>query len=393
MKSRFIILIIVFSNFCTSKAQIFTQNSVSGSITITPNGLRGNGNNGNNTLNVALGQNALFSNSTGNENTAIGGNALSSSVNGFENTAIGSKSMQFLTGTAHYNTAIGAGSMAENPLSVDGNTGVGRWALNKIQTGCCNTAIGEGALSSDVSGASNVAIGSQALNNLLNTNGNTAVGVSSLYQNLGASNTALGNNSLSTNTTGTLNVAIGANSNVSTNNLTNAIVIGTNAVVNASNKIRLGNSNITVIEGQVAYSYPSDGRFKKNIVEDIKGLEFITKLRPVSYNFDTEGFERFTNNGVSNNIDYSVSKNIKHNGFIAQEVEKVINEIGYDFDGIFVPKDKNQTYSLSYSQFVVPLVKAVQEQQIMIDSLKNEIIRLVENIKELQNDIKPIIRK
>jgi trimeric autotransporter adhesin len=345
---------IIFLLFCTSllkiHAQIFTQSSTNGAITITPNGLRGNGNSSNNTLNVSLGMNSLFSNSTGNENTAIGGNALASSVNGFENTAIGSKSMQFLTGTAHYNTAIGAGSMAENPLSVDGNTGVGRWALNKIQTGCCNTAVGEGALSSDVSGASNVAIGSQALNNLINTNGNTAVGVSSLYQNLGASNTALGNNSLSSNTTGTLNIAIGANSNVSSNNLTNAIVIGSNAVVNASNKIRLGNSNITVIEGQVAYSYPSDGRFKNNIIEDVKGLEFITKLRPVSYHFDTEGFERFTNNGVSNNIDYSVSKSIKHNGFIAQEVEKVINEIGFDFDGISVPKDKNQTYSLSYSQ-------------------------------------------
>ena len=45
-------------------------------------------------------------------------------------------------------------------------------------------------------------------------------------------------------------------------------------------------------------------------------------------------------------------------------------ETGYEFDGVVVPKTATETYGLSYTQFVVPLVKALQEQQIMIEELK-----------------------
>jgi hypothetical protein len=48
------------------------------------------------------------------------------------------------------------------------------------------------------------------------------------------------------------NTAIGAGANVSTGNLTNATAIGFNATVDASNKIRLGDAAVNVIEGQVA---------------------------------------------------------------------------------------------------------------------------------------------
>jgi hypothetical protein len=369
---------IIILLFCTSllkiHAQIFTQSSTNGAITITPNGLRGNGNNSNNTLNVSLGMNSLFSNSTGNENTAIGGNALSSSVNGFENTAIGSKSMQFLTGTAHYNTAIGAGSMAENPLSVDGNTGVGRWALNKIQTGCCNTAVGEGALSGDISGASNVAIGSWALNSLAGGSDNTAVGVGALYISEGSMNTALGRNALSSNTIGSLNVAIGSLANFSTNNLTNAIVIGSNAIVNASNKIRLGNSNITVIEGQVAWSNPSDKRLKENIIYTNRlGLDFIKKLQTVSYNYIADNTKT------------------RYDGFIAQDIEKIMNDLGVPFSAL--KKSDDGTLSLAYSDFVIPLVNAVKEQNKIIERVEIQLINQKEEIIALRKIIEKLQEK
>ena len=41
-----------------------------------------------------------------------------------------------------------------------------------------------------------------------------------------------------------------------------------------------------------------------------------------------------------------------------------------------IPVNENTPYSLSYAQFVVPLVKAVQEQQKMIEELKKEIEEL-----------------
>ena len=86
---------------------------------------------------------------------------------------------------------------------------------------------------------------------------------------------------------------IGYNADVSGVALTNATALGNGATVNASNKVRIGNAAVSVIEGQVAWSYPSDGRFKLNVTEEVKGLDFIKLLRPVVYNFDTRKYTEF----------------------------------------------------------------------------------------------------
>ena len=59
-------------------------------------------------------------------------------------------------------------------------------------------------------------------------------------------------------------------------------------------------------------------------------------------------------------------ENIRHSGFIAQEVETAAKEIKYNFDGIYVPQNEKDRYGLNYSSFVVPLVKAIQEQQAIL---------------------------
>ena len=46
-------------------------------------------------------------------------------------------------------------------------------------------------------------------------------------------------------------------------------------------------------------------------------------------------------------------------GFVAQDVEAIAKRLGYDFSGVEV--DEIGMYSLRYGEFVVPLVKAVQE--------------------------------
>jgi trimeric autotransporter adhesin len=51
-------------------------------------------------------------------------------------------------------------------------------------------------------------------------------------------------------------------------------------------------------------------------------------------------------------------------GFIAQEVEVAAKSVGFDFSGVDAPKNENDFYGLRYAEFVVPLVKAVQEQQL-----------------------------
>jgi hypothetical protein len=65
---------------------------------------------------------------------------------------------------------------------------------------------------------------------------------------------------------------------VSAGNLTNATAIGHEATVNASNKIRLGNQFVTVIEGQVAFTAVSDKTQKENF-QPVDGEAVLGKIR------------------------------------------------------------------------------------------------------------------
>jgi hypothetical protein len=83
---------------------------------------------------------------------------------------------------------------------------------------------------------------------------------------------------------------------------------------------------------------------------------------------------------------YDIEK-IKFSGFLAQEVEQAAKESGYDFSGVKLPHNDHDLYTLSYEVFVVPLVKAVQEQQSLITALEK---RAVTHEKEM-SDQKKII--
>jgi trimeric autotransporter adhesin len=84
------------------------------------------------------------------------------------------------------------------------------------------------------------------------------------FNTTGTENLFAGNQSGSTNTTGGQHTILGYFADVSSaGNLQNATAIGYNTIVNASNKVRLGNAAVTVIEGQVAYTNASDKRLKK----------------------------------------------------------------------------------------------------------------------------------
>ena len=68
--------------------------------------------------------------------------------------------------------------------------------------------------------------------------------------------------------------------------------------------------------------------------------------------------------------DYLESSSIVRTGFIAQEVEAAAKKVGFDFDGVSTPENETDLYGIRYAEFVVPLVKAMQEQQEMITELK-----------------------
>ena len=47
-----------------------------------------------------------------------------------------------------------------------------------------------------------------------------------------------------------------------------------------------GNAATSTIGGSVNWTATSDGRFKSNVEENVVGLDFINKLRPVTYQMD-----------------------------------------------------------------------------------------------------------
>ena len=138
---------------------------------------------------------------------------------------------------------------------------------------------------------------------------------------------------------------------------------------------------ISSIGGYASWSNFSDGRFKRNVKEDVPGLSFITKLRPITYTFDVDGINEFNSKDLPADKKIQTlnaeKKNEIYTGFMAQEVEQLANSLGYKFSGVDKPQDASkQTYALRYSDFVVPLVKAIQEQQKQIDELKKMVEQL-----------------
>ncbi len=325
---------------------------------------------------VAIGDSSLYNERSGDtKNIAIGSKAMYTNTSGYYNTAIGYSS-QYLNTSGYNNTSNGFLTLYSNTTGYS-NTVMGSSALQLNTTGIHNSAFGDFALATSATGNYNTAQGSNSLFNNYAGSGNTAIGFNSLGNNNGNANTSVGYASLSTNTTGSTNTAVGYGADASSGALTNIIAIGYNAVVNASNKAVIGNNSVTVIGGHVGWSILSDGRFKTNIKENVPGLEFINKLRPVTYNIDELKFAKFI--GVKDsllNIEkdaYSKVSQKKRTGFVAQEVEKTAQQISYDFDGINHPQNDKDNYSLVYADFIPSLVKAVQELSKQNEQLQKQV--------------------
>ncbi len=382
--------------------------------------------------NTAIGLNALAENLTGFANSGTGVNALHSNTNGYGNTASGhsalySNKSNYLstafgyyamynadnrtTGRITYNTAIGVRALmgSATPAANTGqwNTAIGYQTLMNNTTGNGNVATGSSCMSANTTGSNNVAYGGNSM--VTNTGGynNTAIGNWSMEQNTtGFSNTAIGASALRANTIGNSNIAIGEYSltyatlgsyctsvgnfsGPSTLNLSNwsGFGYGAGSASSINNSIDLGNTSVTRIQGQVLMSIYSDGRIKENVLENVPGLDFILKLRPVTYNLNIHKQNELLYEGQKNTEDwtgkYDIEK-VRMTGFIAQEVAKASADIGYDFNGVDKPETADGLYGLRYSEFVMPLVKAVQEQQQIIESQDQVINELKSRLEKLE---------
>lgn len=337
--------------------------------------------------NIAIGHQTLYDNKTGNNNTAIGNTALASNTGGSDNIAFGEYTLQENI-TGNQNIGIGLKASFTNTTG-NNNTAVGVEALYH-NVASENTAIGYKSLDSNRTGVQNAAVGNYALFNNKTGNWNTSTGRYSLYNNTtGSENTALGDDALFNNTTGSFNTGVGYLATPTPNNLTNTSAFGYNARTTASNQVRIGNSSVTSIGGWANWTNISDGRVKQNIKENVPGLDFINLLKPVTYNLNLNEAERITKAVKADEKNIKDEKLIKevddarkkkeeviYTGFVAQDVEKAAKALNYNFSGVDVAKNENDLYGLRYSEFVVPLVKSVQELSKKNDDLQKEVNEL-----------------
>lgn len=104
-----------------------------------------------------------------------------------------------------------------------------------------------------------------------------------------------------------------------------------------------GTSNFVYIESI------SDRRLKQDIEPEKLGLDFINQLLPVQYRMKDR-------------------TETKHHGFIAQDVEKLIDS---DDDSLFQTHDDGM-HGVDYMSLIAPLVKAIQELSKQVEVLKHE---------------------
>ncbi len=317
--------------------------------------------------NTAVGAYALNDAQTSNNLTGVGVNAFYYAMDESNSTAVGSGSCQYSSSSSGYNSAIGNQALYGNPTQ--GNTGG------------YNLAAGAQTMYSNTTGTQNAASGALAL--YYNTSGyyNSANGYLAMEDNTtGYYNMASGAYALYSNTTGYYNTAVGAFADVNSGSLSNATAVGFGATASSSNQVMVGNSSVTSIGGVVGWTNFSDGRYKKNIQQNVPGLASINKLNPITYTLDVDGIEEKLHVNDKPRTDKNIPSQpnflddpgmkqamkeksaITYTGFVAQDVEKAADSVGFTFSGIDKPKDANQSfYGPRYGDFVAPLVKSVQE--------------------------------
>ena len=196
-------------------------------------------------------------------------------------------------------------------------------------------------------------------------------------------NTGIGYRTLYAVTTGGSNVAVGHKAGEDVSTGTNNIFLGKEtgrsgspggSITNEHNQVVIGNNNITHSYIKVDWAVGSDIRDKTDIetLPDNAGLNFVNQLRPVTYVWDNrDNYYDFDDPNFGER-DHSKKDTRKHTGFIAQEVKKIEESIGWEDDHI-VNTDNEHSYSLKYSEVIPVLTKAIQELSAKVEDLEKQL--------------------
>ena len=278
-------------------------------------------------FNTAFGFDAGSGFTDGTGNTAIGRSAGSLITTGENNTYIGAVAGTGTNGTN--NIAIGVRALGQTSAAFIDNISIGNCSM-RTATGSCNIAIGPNSLTAGT-GTRNTALGNGALVNATSADNNIAIGWQALL----------------CTTTGRNNLEIGAN-NCLTDVYSPPFVVTTEC-----NRVVIGSTATTNAYVQVAWTVVSDERDKTEITALPVGLDFISKLEPISYRF-------------KESRDSDVAVGSTHYGFSAQQVLEVEGE-----NPVVVDTEDLDKLKITDSKMIPILVQAIKELKAEIDELKN----------------------
>ena len=292
---------------------------------------------------------------------AVGYSALNALTSGATNTAVGFTTGALLTDGAN-NTFVGYQAGDETHISANNNTAVGAGAFGGTHTGSAsfaNDAFGVNALGSGAMNGSshNVALGAGTLGAVTN----------------GTSNVGVGHAAGDYITTGDQNVCIGHAADVDDVDAQCRIVIGYNFNGTADNAVHFGNNTSHIrcdFNADQTWDASSDRRQKKDIKESELGLDFIKDLKPSKYRYKSpsEFPEEWKAHNPEDKSPMGGSDKYYY-GFIAQDVKEAIDKHDASDYGVW-NSDTDGRQRVSREQFVVSLVKAVQELSAKVEELE-----------------------
>lgn len=200
-----------------------------------------------------------------------------------------------------------------------------------ITSGSELTLIGNGAGVSITSSPQNTAVGSGALDQCT-----TGIG----------RNTALGVDALSMVTTGRNNVGIGYSAGAD----------AVRSITTGNNEIVMGNDSHTAAYIKVSWTVTSDARDKTAIEPLQFGLNFLSTLKPVAYNYRKSRGE-------------DAPDGMRRYGFLAQEV------LASEGDNpVIVNRDDPLNLKMTEASLIPVLVKAIQELKAEVDLLRSQLM-------------------
>ena len=142
----------------------------------------------------------------------------------------------------------------------------------------------------------------------------------------------------------------------------------------ADNTYTLGSSTLrfSSVYAVTGTIQTSDARLKKDITDTELGLDFLTKLRPVSFRWNTGADHK------------------EHYGLIAQELKKTLDEVkpgAGEGSGIVDYDKESDRYGVRYSELISPIIRAVHELHDLILGTKRDVTELkAENARLKQAD-------